>query len=253
MKAAILFLLALLLPGAALAGDGNQLVKGAPVAIQPDMAYLLVRTRLPIGDDIPVDIVFVRMLSPDELNAAITLHAAHPNAKQPPNVMSMWWRDPWLEANGERTYVMAVKPGTYVLQGQAFGPPHGFLYDSDAPGMTGTCMCLGTVRFEAKAGTLTDLGTVLTARTDKPIAVPELAGLERAASGIVPMAMTVRPVSDTTPVPDGLKDLPRTPADYRAIGPLPNHMGSLIDRMAPVPGVLDYDKDGHVVDLKAKR
>ena len=49
-----------------------------------------------------------------------------------------------------KTYVQALPPGRYVIAGVAF------------KGMGGvTCMCMGTVAFEAKPGMLTDLGYLL--------------------------------------------------------------------------------------------
>ncbi len=251
MKASALAVLLALLPACALAGDGNQLVKGAPVALKADTAYLLLRTSA-AKDNFPVDVVFVRVLGAEELQAAVERHKADPDAKEEPNVASVWFRDPYAEIDGRDIYLMSVKPGTYILAGPAFGAPHGFLYDDKFVGRMAACMCMGTVKFDARPGVVTDLGMILSVRADKPIAVPELAGYERNIdSSEMYLAMTVRPESADMPLPDALKPLPRADADYRAMGPFPNYFGSAIDRLAPVPGVLDYDKDGHVVDLKA--
>ena len=252
MRIAGLSFLLLLLSGAALAGDGDQFLKGAPVQLQADKAYILLRTDVP-KDQFAVDIVFVRTLTTDELHEAEQLRDREPRAAMASNVASLWWRDPYVEAEGGSTYLMSLLPGHYVIAGQGYGPPHGFLYADKSNGRMGTCLCLGTVAFDAKAGTITDLGTVLSARTDKPIPTPELAGYERDIdTGSVPIAMGLRPSSPETPVPDQLKALPRVAADYHAAGPFPNYFGTLIDRMAPVAGVLGYDKDGHVLDLAPK-
>jgi hypothetical protein len=250
MKALLLSLLILLVPASALAGKGNQFIDGAPVALKPDMAYLLVRTSPP-KDSFPVDIVFARALSAEELNAAVERLKNDPKVEMEPNVVSLWHRDPYAQADGKFTYVMVVKPGTYVLAGLAFNAPHGWMYDDTHDGAAGVTMCMGTVRFEAKAGVLTDLGLVLAARSDKPIDVPELKGYEYTAEDLVPFVMTVKPASSEMAVPEALKPFARLDADYRAMGPFPNYFRGRIDRLAPVAGVLDYDKNGHVIDLKA--
>jgi hypothetical protein len=67
-----------------------------------------------------------------------------------------------------------------------------------------------------------------------------------------PFVLAVRPFADGMFVPLQLSGLARASADYRAVGKFPNYFGGPIDRMVPVPGVLDYDADGNVIDLKAK-
>jgi hypothetical protein len=219
---------------------GSQVTDGAPVQLQPHTAYLLVRTKVAEGSS-AVEILFVRTLSPEELQTAVDLRQKDPEASQKPNVYTLWSDDPYTEINGERTYLVAVDPGTYIIGGFAYG------------GMMGTCMCMGTVQFGAKEGVITDLGYLLTAREDKPIKVVELAGYERDAGGdVASMAMTVRLPSSSMPVPETLQSLPRTNANYRAFGPFPNYFASMIDRMAPVPDVLDYDKNGKIIDLKVR-
>jgi hypothetical protein len=62
--------------------------------------------------------------------------------------------------------------------------------------------------------------------------------------------LALQPATAATPVPAKLQTLSIVPADYRAVEPYPNYLGAPLTRLAPVAGVLDYDKDGNVIDLK---
>lgn len=50
----------------------------------------------------------------------------------------------FTRAEGAFTYLMAVDPGTYILYGQITETPQNV--------STGTCLCMGSVRFEARPG-----------------------------------------------------------------------------------------------------
>ena len=222
----------------ALATDTQRFVDGEPVVLRSDMAYVLVRTNMfgksfigVRGFAMPL---LVRALTTDELNAAIAQRQdAH--ARQEPNVVVLYGR--YSDTATERTYVAAIKPGTYILAGLQFY----------------ATMCMGTVRFEAKPGLITDMGTVLAAMDDRPTDVPELAAHVRGkdlGSTPTPFVMGLRPYSTDMEIPQTLSDLPRVAADYHAVGRFPNYFGTPIDRLVPVPGIIDYDKDGDVLDLK---
>jgi hypothetical protein len=114
---------------------------------------------------------------------------------------------------------------------------------------------MGTAEFEAKAGAITDLGYLLAVFQDFPTVVPELAPFTapktkfEVAGGM--LIATVRPPAAGMPVPGPLRGLAITPAEYRAFGKFPNFFHSMINRMAPIEGVLAYDGD-RVVDARPR-
>jgi hypothetical protein len=130
------------------------------------------------------------------------------------------------------TYLIAVKPGTYTIYGQVFGVTGAAF---------GTCLCMGSVKFEAVAGKVTDLGQFL---------LPQEAGYppEQAnGGGLLPMVL----VPSTGTVPAGrLSGMPVVGADFHAADKMPNYFGILIDRLPAIPGILGYDRD-RIVDLRA--
>ncbi len=143
------------------------------------------------------------------------------------------------------SYMMAVKPGTYIYHGPIFLNPQA--------GFTGTCYCMGSVQFEVKAGSITDLGNFLTEgpNASDDVKVPTSAILvpntmwgstkveARQGAGIAVFGL-----------PESLKSWPSFQADFRAAGKQDNHFGIMVSRMPPIPGVLSYQRD-HVVDEKA--
>jgi hypothetical protein len=120
------------------------------------------------------------------------------------------------EADGGYTYLIAVDPGTYSIYGQMV---------AGANGVVGKCLCMGSVKFEAKAGRIVDLG-----RIDYP---------------------DIEPAKPSMPLPDKLKGLPVEPADFHAAAKVPNYFGILIDRLPAIPGVLRYERD-IPVDVKTE-
>jgi hypothetical protein len=242
MRSIAVLLLCLLLPAAALADNvTKQFENGEAVSLRPDMAYVLYREIVHKSEHgYPHGLVFVRGLSADELRAVIERHAKDPDAKEPPNVFRTDLSVAYVDGEEERIYLAALPPGTYVLAGEGFSAA------------MGTCMCMGTVKFDAKPGVLTDLGFVLAARDDKPTTIPELAAIVHGKDmdyDPVLIRMAVRPPTPDLAVPPQLAALPRVLADYRAQDRFPNYFGGTIDRLAPIAGVLGYDKDGHVLDL----
>jgi len=234
MKIAALFISLLLFAGAAEARqpDMIQFEDGEPVAMQDGYAYLLIR------ENVAVNFVFVRALGADEWKAIADEFKQDRDYRPPSNVVEIMGRDSYAKAGDERTYVLAVKPGTYILGEQSFG-------------YNGACLCMGSVKFEAKAGVVTDLGTLLFANNDRPTTIPELANIvqQKVLSDDLPwIAMALRPATETTP--DPLKGLPRVLADYHAVNKFPNYFGAFADRLAPVPGILGYDAEGNVLDLR---
>ena len=82
---------------------------------------------------------------------------------------------------------------------------------------------MGSVKFEVKAGEVTDLG--------------KLAG---------PDALT--PVSSDMNVDPRLAQWKVAPARYSPIGKLPNYFGVNVTRVQPIPSVIGYDRD-RIIDL----
>jgi hypothetical protein len=99
---------------------------------------------------------------------------------------------------------------------------------------------MGSVAFEARAGEITDLGTIL-------VKAPEQAAGQH-AEGIIPFNFEIRPATADMPVDPRLKDMIVRPADYRPVGKLPNYFGLTIDRLHQMPGVFRYDRD-RIIDL----
>ena len=142
------------------------------------------------------------------------------------------------------TYVNEVKPGTYIYYGPIMAVP-GY------PG-TGACYCMGTVKFEVKAGEITDLGNSLLAlpKAEPPFDVATQMLMadeaERKAKGKEPRV--IQPAL-AYGVPESLKALPARQAELQASGKLNNYYGITISRIAPIPGVLGYRRDT-VLDLR---
>ncbi len=255
MKLYVLLFAALFLPACALADD-HQFTSGEPVAVQPDKAYILVRVLTAQGPQLNGTLkptpILIRLLHDDELKQANSLAGKDPqgwkdNAES--NVVEPLADQPYAEQTGEQFLLTSLKPGVYVLGGLALGN-----WAMSGTGRMIACFCMGTVKFQAKPGVVTDLGTILFAPDDAPTSIPELANVVSGRSrGFGPgrYVIAVSPVAPTTEVPAALKSLPLTPADYGAVGAFPNFLGARLNRLAPMAGVLDYDSDGRVIDLRS--
>ena len=149
----------------------------------------------------------------------------------------------FLKNGKERTYVVEVPPGEYTVFGAGID------------GFTGgTCMCMGSVKFDAKAQEITNLGAILVAGEDGKSALPELAGLEAPEyirRKTMTYIMSVRPPDPEGSMPSRFQDLPVVPAAYRASDKIPNFLGMIVNRMPAIEGVLRYDRD-KVIDVKAQ-
>ena len=141
-----------------------------------------------------------------------------------------------------RTYAVEVPPGEYTIFAAGID---GFI--------GGTCMCMGTVRFDAKAGEAVDLGAILVAPENGKTDIAELAPYEAPEyirRKALPFKMSVRLPQAGDAVPALLGDMQVSPAVYSAATDhIPNTMGMLINRMAPIDGVLAYDED-RVIDVR---
>lgn len=126
------------------------------------------------------------------------------------------------------SYLIEVEPGEYTY----LGP---ILYIPGTP-VFGVCYCMGSVKFEAKAGQITSLGDFL------GLGWADRAALEQ--STFERELLPDRPARATDwSVPASLNALPSAPAQLRAAGKRNNFLRALVGRIPPVPGVLAYNRD----------
>ena len=95
---------------------------------------------------------------------------------------------------------------------------------------------MGSVRFEARAGQIMDLGEMRYPAADATLPV-----------GVHVSSVQMVPYASSMTRPDRLNGLPVVPAEWRAAEKMPNYFGVLIDRHPAVPGVLRYQRD-RVID-----
>lgn len=157
-----------------------------------------------------------------------------------PNLFSLRPGKSLVTAGKIATALAEVAPGDYVVYGEGYS---GFLYQ---------CFCLGTVGFTAKAGEVTDIGTMLFAKAWEPSPIAELAGeVDLGRSAVMDyglFAVALRPARGDEAIPPGLDPARLKPAGFRAIGPFVDTNVVLINRLAAMPGVLAYN-DGKVIDV----
>jgi hypothetical protein len=138
------------------------------------------------------------------------------------------------------TYLLVVKPGTYLL--------YGSIFDGGQGALVGTCLCMGTLKFEALPGQITDAGEIRTVVLEAMAEKKE--GWETITVGQRnDRPIKVEPAQEGQFMPSKLAGKKVVPAVYRAGQKLPNYFGILIDRISVLPGVLAYDRD-RVVDLR---
>lgn len=158
------------------------------------------------------------------------------------NFATIWGGRVFDKAGPRTVHLIAVPPGTYRIYGQIFSAPNG-------ASAVGTCMCMGSVQFDAAAGTITDMGAmrypVQEAKAEK--VDPSWNGLTPGRGGLT--SMRVEPADVSTYVPERISSLPRVQATYRAAGKVDNFFGVMVDRLTPMPGVLSYKRD-EVIDDK---
>ena len=130
--------------------------------------------------------------------------------------------------NKSFSYLIEVEPGEYTF----FGP---ILYVPGAQ-VFGQCFCMGSVKFEAKAGQITSLGDFLS------LGWADRAALEQ--STFERELLPDRPAKPTDwSVPASLAQYPHAKAELRAAGKRNNFLRALVGRIPPVPGVLAYNRD----------
>lgn len=236
MKRLIIVIMALLTAVPVAARDNSsedfvQIRAGTPVSLKADRAYIFYRVPQMKGVR-PGDPVFYRERPDGFVDTTPNLSAAR--------------QDRWYaQTAAVLYYLIEVKPDSYIIAGLA---PKGEPYMA-------TCLCMGTLRFQARAGELTDLGYLLSDEVVSPSLIPELRAVTgrgaRIADGTAPVLVAaIRQVGTDGPLPDALRGFPRTPAAFGPVGKHANEIARTINRMAPLAGVLGYDED-RVLDLRA--
>ena len=137
---------------------------------------------------------------------------------------------------GFSTYVQELTPGEYRIYGPLAVAPGG--------GAMGSCFCMGSVAFEAKAGEIVDIGMIEAKGTF--VKRPE----GDSSAPIVPEGSFLTPARPEVAIDPRLAGARVVPAKFRPIGKLPNYFGLTISRIPAIPGVMRYDRD-RTVDLTA--
>ena len=237
--------------------EWRQIKEGDPVLVRPDRAYLLM--RLPKSSLGWLGTAWIRIPRPDELAAYDAakrkgFDKAGPKAgdyqsfafddgKQN-NIYGIDLGKAFVNQGTARTFLVEVEPATYVLAGVA-----------NQRAMW-QCFCLGTVEVQAKPGVITDLGTILLERADRPSSEPELAGVSNLGSmariDYQLFAGAIRPVREGVALVAGIANIPVVAAPYRASAPFVIQSALLPNFLAPLPGVLEYRR-GEVFDVNAQK
>lgn len=258
---AMLALLAAAGPAIAAPPTGVTQLTAAPSALAPDRAYLLLRSGKAKSGLFAIEHVLVRAPSAADLAAyRAAREQAYRNAlprlqkdakggpvlaideyvfdyKDQSNAFATKRSDN-LEVGELVTLLIEVPPGTYILYGTGVGS-RGLI----------TCNCLGTVQFEAKAGVITDMGALYADKVHGESPEPHLEdnlGKSMFSYGFV-LGQALVPATAATPIPAGVRALPRVVAQYQAVGLFREPGAVSINRLAPVPGILRYDR-GKVID-----
>lgn len=144
----------------------------------------------------------------------------------------------FAKAKGASTYLQEITPGEYRIYGP-FVPLAG-------GGSMGMCYCMGSVKFEVRAGEVTDMGVIMAGQAEIP----------RAPKGDSSMPIFVDIPNYLGPAPAGMQLDPRLAsatvrrAQYKPVGKLPNYFGVTLGRIPEMPGVFRYERD-RMVDLTA--
>ena len=143
------------------------------------------------------------------------------------------------KAEGSTSYLTSVKPGTYIWYGPVMLAPQG--------GAAGSCYCMGTIRFEVQAGTVTNMGDYLytAPRAAEALDVLTRDGLARVRekAGGEPGAVSPNITPPSFELPESLKAWPSVRARFLANGKLNNFYGVYVSRIPPIDGVIAYRRD----------
>ncbi|MFT4027212.1 MAG: hypothetical protein QM676_10480 [Novosphingobium sp.] len=137
-----------------------------------------------------------------------------------------------------RTLLIEVPAGEYILYGA-----------STNRYWVATCNCLGTVRFKASPGIITFIGALYADQVQGSSPLPNLEDNIAPSTNNVILGQALVPATTATPVPDSIKPLPRALAEFHAVGLFHEPGAVSINRLAPIPGVLGYER-GRPIDLR---
>lgn len=160
----------------------------------------------------------------------------------PPEQMMMFSLGPlnrFDKGKGLSLYLQEVPPGEYVY------------YGTTSMGL-GACACMGTVKFNAEPGTINALryDGVWLDQNGNEVGRGKMPDGVDTNDQLVRVAMIIEPVDEAAYDPrlprDWIKDAELVPMPF-----VPNWMGAEINRLAPIPGVLAYNRD-EVIDVKAE-
>jgi hypothetical protein len=153
------------------------------------------------------------------------------------------------EADGSKSfgYMSMLEPGTYIWYGTV-------VFDTNN-GWVGQCMCMGSVQFDVKPGVITNLGNAL-------LALPNYSGQETAPAMDVVVTGAWSGTKIETPegdqiadysLPESLQAYESEQANLRASGKINNFYGVMISRLAPIQGILGYDRDTVINEQTGER
>lgn len=131
------------------------------------------------------------------------------------------------------SYLEEVTPGTYRIYGLLTVMPNG--------AAAGTCFCMGSIKFDAKAGEIVDIGAM------KSHKIERVAGDSSAPQDLYGLGLFDR-AGPELPLDPRLTAFKVVPAAFKPAGKLPNYFGLTIARVPAMPGVMRYERD-RIVDL----
>ncbi|WP_284126390.1 hypothetical protein [Parerythrobacter aestuarii] len=235
----------------------------APAALQPDKAYLLFDSSRAKSGVMKITHVFMRVPTEPEIALyreakRLAYEKALPKLKRKAKggpvesfeefqfswdgVQNTFAVDMGKPLEESDTFLVEVPPGTYVLYGVAVS----------TRGLA-TCNCLGTVKFDAAPGTITRMGALFADKVHEDSPVPNLEdnlGKQMSQYGFV-LGQALIPAKAGDPVPTAIEGLPSVLAEYHPVGMFAEPGAASVNRLAPIPGVLEYDRGRVVIPERA--
>jgi len=149
------------------------------------------------------------------------------------------------KGGGSYSYLEELEPGIYTWYGPVFlSPGEGFI---------GQCYCMGTVKFEVQPGVITNLGNSLYAmpKWEEDTTAPPLDIVYPLGLGSVIVNLPTESAPVNYDLPASLQGQPSRTPELFAVGKINNFYGKMVGRMAPIEGVLSYERD-RVIDVNAE-
>lgn len=203
------------------AAQAGSVLKTVPAALDPKQGYVLVR----LGERAPDVWNILTLAAYDPVTEDLRGKGrakANAVAKGADSMVAIGPKAHIDERDHVRTYLAALTPGRYVIQG---GPT--------------TCLCLGSYQFDVTPGRITDLGTIQIGPENGSSPWGRLKPL-RSSTDIeergytVADAVAVEPAGDGATVPVALASMNRVPAAYLPAAHFGNHSGQLLNRALPM-------------------